>query len=358
MMMRIPPGSGNFEDPDGTDTLPVPQLDLSDTGTLDLPAIAAIPVGVPDLAQSLRDSERRLEEAAQRLAKLEPQLAALNQRCAGLQAECDALRAAAAPARRQPPAPVQEEAPAPAELDDSAARHRLERDLAGLRRQNERLHEALGNVQALIGVREGQLAEAEAALRQARLQPGAGQPIAEPGPAVGAAPEPAPTAPPDLLPQLQALQARCAELEAALEAERERAKRQEQLPPAASTSTSSPPTAASGPQAASQAAAAPALPLGTVLRVLVRLEGDTEVVYPLGRHTTIGRTPDNDIQVNATFVSRHHAVLLAGTDHCIVEDLNSTNGLLVNGQRTGRQVLHDGDTVTIGKTHFRYQQRS
>jgi pSer/pThr/pTyr-binding forkhead associated (FHA) protein len=98
--------------------------------------------------------------------------------------------------------------------------------------------------------------------------------------------------------------------------------------------------------------------ISTVLRVLVRLEGGTEVVYPLGRHTTVGRTPDNDIQVNTTFVSRHHAVLLAGTDHCIVEDLNSTNGLQVNGQRVSRRVLYDGDTVTIGKTHFRYQQRS
>jgi hypothetical protein len=343
MMMRTPPGSGEFEDPDGTDTLPVPQLDLSDTGTLDLPAIAAIPVGVPDLAQSLRESERQLEQATQRLAQLESQLQVLNQRCAGLQAQCDALRAAAA----------QPQAPAPAEDAGGAAQGWLEHDLAALRRQNERLHEALGNVQALIGVREGQLAEAEAALRQAASQPEALQGVAVPAPPSAAAAEPAPTTPPDPSPQLRELQARCAELEAALEAGRARAARPEQQPTAAS-----PPIAATPAPAASQTAAAPALPLGTVLRVLVRLEGDTEVVYPLGRHTTIGRTPDNDIQVNATFVSRHHAVLLAGTDHCIVEDLNSTNGLLVNGQRTGRQVLHDGDTVTIGKTHFRYQQRS
>jgi pSer/pThr/pTyr-binding forkhead associated (FHA) protein len=106
------------------------------------------------------------------------------------------------------------------------------------------------------------------------------------------------------------------------------------------------------------ARAAQPRPVGSVLRVLVRDEGGAQVVYPLGRHTTIGRTPDNDIQVNASYVSRNHAALLAGTDHCIIEDLNSTNGLLVNGRRVGRQVLHDGDTVTIGKTHFRYQQRT
>jgi hypothetical protein len=100
---------------------------------------------------------------------------------------------------------------------------------------------------------------------------------------------------------------------------------------------------------------APAL---TVLRVLIRQEGGSDVVYPLGRRTSVGRTPDNDIQVDASWISRHHAVLLSGPDHCIVEDLNSTNGVLVNGRRVGRQILHDGDTVTVGKTEFRYQQRS
>jgi chromosome segregation ATPase len=105
----------------------------------------------------------------------------------------------------------------------------------------------------------------------------------------------------------------------------------------------------------------PALPLAaglTALRVLIRQEGGSDIVYPLGRRTGIGRTPDNDIQVNASWISRHHAVLLSSPDHCIVEDLNSTNGVLVNGRRVGRHILHDGDTVTVGKTEFRYQQRS
>ncbi len=76
------------------------------------------------------------------------------------------------------------------------------------------------------------------------------------------------------------------------------------------------------------------------------------------QRTTIGRTPDNDIQIDTTYISRHHAVLLSNADDCIVEDLNSTNGVLVNGRRVGRQVLRDGDTLTVGKTEFSYQQRS
>lgn len=94
------------------------------------------------------------------------------------------------------------------------------------------------------------------------------------------------------------------------------------------------------------------------VRVLIRQEGGADVVYPLGRRTTIGRTVENDIQIDTSYVSRHHAVLLSSGDHCIVEDLHSTNGVLVNGRRVGRQILQDGDTVTVGKTEFKYQQRS
>ncbi len=45
-------------------------------------------------------------------------------------------------------------------------------------------------------------------------------------------------------------------------------------------------------------------------RLLVRSQDGHEVVHVLGRKTTIGRTPDNDLQIDASFISRHHAVLL------------------------------------------------
>jgi hypothetical protein len=93
-------------------------------------------------------------------------------------------------------------------------------------------------------------------------------------------------------------------------------------------------------------------------RVLIRQVDGVDVVYPLGKRTTIGRTPDNDIQVDTTFISRHHAVLLSNPDQCVVEDLNSTNGVMVNGRPVNRQALRDGDTLTVGKSEFRYQQRA
>ncbi len=46
------------------------------------------------------------------------------------------------------------------------------------------------------------------------------------------------------------------------------------------------------------------------VRLLVRSQDGHEVVHVLGRKTTIGRTPDNDLQIDASFISRHHAVLL------------------------------------------------
>jgi hypothetical protein len=86
-------------------------------------------------------------------------------------------------------------------------------------------------------------------------------------------------------------------------------------------------------------------------------DGDgTAAVHRLGRRTTIGRTPDNDIQIVAGFISRNHALVLGTDQDCTIEDLNSTNGVTVNGRRVTRQVLHDGDTVTIGQARFRYRQ--
>jgi pSer/pThr/pTyr-binding forkhead associated (FHA) protein len=107
-----------------------------------------------------------------------------------------------------------------------------------------------------------------------------------------------------------------------------------------------------------QSGKVPVLPSpADAIRMLVRLDGPAEVVTVLGRRTTIGRTPDNALQVDAGYVSRHHAVVLVSENHTVIEDLNSTNGVLVNGRRVTRSLLRDGDTVTIGKADFRYDLR-
>ena len=88
--------------------------------------------------------------------------------------------------------------------------------------------------------------------------------------------------------------------------------------------------------------------------LLVRTEGDSGIAHVLGRRTTVGRTPDNELRIDADFISRHHAVVLMGEGGTIVEDLDSTNGVFVNNVRVTRRQLNAGDLVTFGKTTFRF----
>ncbi len=68
------------------------------------------------------------------------------------------------------------------------------------------------------------------------------------------------------------------------------------------------------------------------------------------RRTVIGRSKDSDLQLDDPNASRRHAeVRQEGTAYWIV-DLDSTNGLEVNGRRAKRAKLDTGDKDTIGST--------
>jgi hypothetical protein len=96
----------------------------------------------------------------------------------------------------------------------------------------------------------------------------------------------------------------------------------------------------------------------SLVPMLVCIDGDGELVHVLGRRTTVGRTPDNDLRINAEWISRHHAVVLQTKSGTVLEDLNSTNGVLVNGLRVARRQLEVGDVITFGKSNYRYQVKS
>lgn len=86
-------------------------------------------------------------------------------------------------------------------------------------------------------------------------------------------------------------------------------------------------------------------------------EGSMTLRLPSGAIKTIGRTARADFIVDAALVSRIHCRLTADkTDQLVVEDLGSTNGTLVNGSRVKRQVLRDGDTLTVGRIEFAVQK--
>ncbi len=64
---------------------------------------------------------------------------------------------------------------------------------------------------------------------------------------------------------------------------------------------------------------------------------------------TIGRLPDNLIQVDNLAVSGHHARIYWDQDHFEIEDNNSLNGTFLNNRRISKSALKDGDEVLIGK---------
>ncbi len=71
-----------------------------------------------------------------------------------------------------------------------------------------------------------------------------------------------------------------------------------------------------------------------------------------GDELVIGRHPDCDIVLVGPAVSRHHARLTFRDGAWIVQDLDSTNGTVVNGDRVGRCRLRAGDRVVIGDSQL------
>jgi type II secretory pathway predicted ATPase ExeA len=92
-----------------------------------------------------------------------------------------------------------------------------------------------------------------------------------------------------------------------------------------------------------------------VARVLLADQGQTVLERPLrpGR-LIIGRTPDNDLQIDSKFISRHHCQIITTAESCVIEDLNSTNGIYVKAKRVRKHNLNDGDVVVIGKHELMY----
>jgi hypothetical protein len=101
--------------------------------------------------------------------------------------------------------------------------------------------------------------------------------------------------------------------------------------------------------------AASAVELG-VEREVVALVEDDQRHEIRKRRTVIGRSKDCDIQLADPNISRRHAELRQeGTAYWIV-DLDSTNGIEVNGRRLKRAKLEDGDRVTLGSTEIMFRR--
>lgn len=90
-------------------------------------------------------------------------------------------------------------------------------------------------------------------------------------------------------------------------------------------------------------------------RLYVATDGHTIAEHELRRgRFVIGRTKDNDLELDSKFVSRHHCQVTTDATSSVLEDLNSTNGVYVRDRRMRRHVLRDGDVIVIGRHELMY----
>lgn len=112
--------------------------------------------------------------------------------------------------------------------------------------------------------------------------------------------------------------------------------------------------------------AAPEFEPGPERLFLVGLTGpDAGVEFPLNRPTMVlGRGPGASLVTNDSAASRRHLKIVLVPDpdqpqsyRVQIHDLQSTNGVYVNGERITKALLQNGDKVAVGKTMFRLEAR-
>ncbi len=90
-------------------------------------------------------------------------------------------------------------------------------------------------------------------------------------------------------------------------------------------------------------------------KLILSMDGAVIKEYALTKErTTIGRKPHNDICIDNLAVSSEHAAVITILNDSFFEDLNSTNGSLVNGVPTQKHFLQNNDVIEIGKYKLKY----
>jgi type II secretory pathway predicted ATPase ExeA len=89
--------------------------------------------------------------------------------------------------------------------------------------------------------------------------------------------------------------------------------------------------------------------------LLISRGGKVLTRITLAQRTLLGRSEHNDVCLPSPYLSRHHAVIVGTPEGYYVVDLNSVNGLLVNGRQAERAILCDQDIMTIGPFRMKVQ---
>jgi adenylate cyclase len=94
------------------------------------------------------------------------------------------------------------------------------------------------------------------------------------------------------------------------------------------------------------------------LAKLILLTGGVRKEFDLGEFNTIGRHPDNSIQVLDRIVSKEHAhVIQLPSGQFMLRDLGSLNGSYIGNSRVGEQILKHGDEITMGSTRLLFSDK-
>ena len=90
-------------------------------------------------------------------------------------------------------------------------------------------------------------------------------------------------------------------------------------------------------------------------KLILSMDGLVLKEIPLNKERlSIGRKPHNDIQIDNLAISGEHAVVVNILNDSFLEDLNSTNGTLVNGQPVKKHFLRNNDVIELGKYKLKY----
>src|SRR6187399_809925 len=72
---------------------------------------------------------------------------------------------------------------------------------------------------------------------------------------------------------------------------------------------------------------------------------------------SLGRHPNNSIQLLDKIVSKEHCIIELRTDHFVLRDLGSLNGTFINNERVrGEAPLKNGDEISLGSTRGRFEE--
>ncbi|MFF8291588.1 FhaA domain-containing protein [Streptomyces sp. NPDC016309] len=123
-------------------------------------------------------------------------------------------------------------------------------------------------------------------------------------------------------------------------------------PAAAPPMPAAPPPGAGRPPAAGRPPGAGHVP-GAQVRRWIEINGTR---HQISRPTLVlGRSTEADVRIDDPGVSRRHCEIRTGTPSTI-QDLGSTNGIVVDGQHTTRATLRDGSRIVVGSTTIVYRQ--